>query len=91
MKFSPDGKYLASASADKTIKVWTVLDGQLERSIVGHRAGISDVAWSTDSSVLCSASDDTTLKLWDASTGKCLKTLRGHSRYGEGLQINKQQ
>lgn len=50
-------------------------DGQLERSVEGHRAGISDICWSLDSSVICSASDDTTLKV---SISNDLKFLTSH-------------
>ncbi|KAF5838918.1 WD40 protein [Dunaliella salina] len=72
---------LATASADKTVKVWRTDTGELLQTLQGHAQGISDVAWTMAENYLCTASDDHTLKLWDVQTGRCLRTLTGHTNF----------
>lgn len=43
--------------------MWGAYDGKFEKTISGHKMGISDVAWSSDSRLIVSASDDKTLKV----------------------------
>lgn len=68
VKFSTDGRFLGSASADKTINIWNTDSGYLERTISGHELGLNDLCWSADSRLIASSSDDTTLKVWDSSS-----------------------
>jgi WD40 repeat protein len=77
--FSPDGRWLASASEDQTIKLWDVATGQVVRSLWGHTGAVHGVAFSPADGQLASAGADRTVKLWSVATGQLIRTLSGHS------------
>ena len=77
--FSPDGKRLASASLDQTVKVWDATSGQETLTLTGHTDDVTSVAFSPDGKRLASASKDQTVKVWDATSGQETFTLKGHT------------
>ncbi|KAG6032468.1 hypothetical protein E4U19_007455 [Claviceps sp. Clav32 group G5] len=93
VRISPNGKFIASASADGSVKLWDAATGTHIDTLVGHMAGVSCLAWTPDSNMLASGSDDKAIRLWDRVTGRPKTTtrksgaghgtaaLRGHHNY----------
>jgi WD40 repeat protein len=73
VSFSPDGKMIATASADFTVKLWGV-DGREITTLQGHKGVVNSVIFSSDSQTIATASWDGTIKLWDLD-GNILQSI----------------
>ncbi|WP_427158566.1 hypothetical protein ACQFX9_22265 [Aliinostoc sp. HNIBRCY26] len=76
VSFSPDGKTIATASSDRTARLWTT-DGQLLRELKGHQGSVWGVSFSPDGKTIATASSDRTARLW-TTDGQLLRELKGH-------------
>ena len=63
VQFSPDGRWIVSASFDKSVKLWDGLKGVFVATLRGHVGPVYQVAWSADSRLLVSGSQGSTLKV----------------------------
>jgi SET domain/WD domain, G-beta repeat len=79
--FSPDGRQLASASGDSTIRFWDPATGVVLRMLEDHSDSVSAVAFSPDGKQLASASEDETVRFSDSATGATVRILEGHSSW----------
>ncbi|MBW4523372.1 MAG: PD40 domain-containing protein [Scytolyngbya sp. HA4215-MV1] len=77
--FSPDGRWLASASRDGTLRLWNVQDGQAIYVLDGHTHDVYGLVISADGQWLISSGQDNTVRLWHLQSGQSLKTLRGYT------------
>ena len=78
LAFSPDGTALASASGDRTVKVWDASNGELRYTLVADIYKMSSVDFSLDGSFLVSGGIDGLVRLWDVTSGQQLGTSHGH-------------
>lgn len=84
----------ASASQDRTVKVWSVEEGEVQGILRGHRRGVWSVQFapkdtpavtgdsgvaSSSRGILLTGSGDKTVKIWSLTDYSCLRTLEGHT------------
>jgi WD40 repeat protein len=95
--FSPDGRRIVSGGTGygdrngqwvaipPAVVVWDVATGKEIRRMVGHRQGISSVAFSPDGQRIVSGSRDKSMRIWNAQTGAAIRNLPTPDGYYDGL------
>ena len=78
LAYNPDGKLLATADEDGTIKLWDTATDKVKITLAGHRGWVGCIQFDPDGKTLASASRDGTVRLWDVGTGRERAVLRGH-------------
>jgi WD40 repeat protein len=73
--WSPDGKQVASASEDYTVRIWETSTCTWQLTLSGHLDIVRGVCFNPDGSKLASCSDDRSVMIWNPITRECLSTL----------------
>jgi hypothetical protein len=71
--FSPDGALLATASDDRTARLWEVATGAMVHTLTGHTGWVTGVAFSPDGTLLATVSHDQSVRLWKVATGQAVR------------------
>ncbi|OKI09262.1 hypothetical protein A6A06_00635 [Streptomyces sp. CB02923] len=77
--FAPDGRTLATASVDRTVKLWDTAADRMLGTLIGHTGPVYALAFSPDGSILATAGDDGSVRLWDVETRRGFAELDGPS------------
>ncbi len=87
VRFSPDGKVIASGSADKYVRTFDVASGDLLRRFEGHTHHVLSVSWQGNGQVLASAGADGVVKIWNAKDGDQSRSIGGFKKQVTSLQF----
>ncbi len=76
--FSADGSTIASGGSDRALRLWNVQNGECERTLQGHQAFLSALAWHPTEPMIVTGSADGTARLWNLVEGRSVHVLEGH-------------
>ena len=91
LSVSADGRRLASAGRDQTVRVWEMAIGRAPqelRTLTGHTGEVYSVAFSFDGERMISGGDDKTARLWEVAIGGEIRKLVGHTRRVEAIAFS---
>ena len=88
LRYSPDGRLLASASTDGAVKLWDASTLEIIRSLDAHPAPVIDLAFAPDCRRFATAGEDGTVRIWETATGASIKKLRGHTGSALGVAFS---
>jgi WD40 repeat protein len=88
VRFSPNGKFLATGGTTRSVSLRDGTTGQEIRPFKGHHTRVFTVAFSPDGRFLASGDGDSRVKIWDAATGQEERTLSGHTGYVFGITFS---
>jgi WD40 repeat protein len=85
---SANGRWIASASRDKTVRLWELDSGRAIAVLSGHTQTVKAVTFSPDHRLLASAGCDKVVRLWDVNTQATIATLAGHTQLISSLAFS---
>ena len=88
VQFSPNGRLLATAGFDNTVKLWEVATRKLIQTLTGHTEAVLDLAFSPDGKLLVSVGKDHTVRLWEVQSGRLARSIKTVADWHCGVAFN---
>jgi WD40 repeat protein len=73
--WSADGRRLATAGSDATVRIWDTASGKLQQTLSGHKAGVLGVSWNPEGTQLASGGRDGLIHIWDIASGSSVEQI----------------